>query len=189
MISFFTPLQTVIFTHYLWGYSGYHRTRICRRNFANSTQHGLRLVLYAAFLQACGCDGEVVEQKPTRVVETGSDYVPLTHEMIVGARLHRRTGIDRKYDDLQWRFEDETFHIHAGKNGLPPDLREALLPGDVDAQEIVGRWDIEDNIIACDEIEVDGKQLSKGTRYLSVMRGPPLRIGTDPQYEFVHSQP
>jgi len=169
-----TSHRNVVFTPHLWVCPQFDRTRTRRRNFADSAQHALRLVLWVAFLQACGCDRDVVEQKPARVVVTGSGYVPLTHEMMIGARWHSRTGNDRTCDDLQWRFENETFHIRAGRHGLPPDLCEALLS---------------DNVITCTEIEVDGNPLPQETRYLRTMSTPPLRILTGPQYEFVHSQP
>lgn len=127
-----------------------------------------------------GCDFAPTEE----VRDTGGDYGPVTHEILANARLTGRTGRDRSYDDLQWVFEEDSFLITAGTNGLPPVLASLLLPEGVNATEISGKWTVANNEITFTEIAADGELTDQPSRTLRTFLTPLLRIEAGEQYKF-----
>ena len=135
---------------------------------------------FVAGIFLSGCDGLQSEKNPV----TGGDYGPVTTEMLAGATFNGRTGPDRSFDDLQWTFQEDTFQITAGKNGLPPVLAESLLPAGVTASEISGQWSVADNVVTFTQIKADGKDVDQLPRTLKTMFTGVLRISAGPQYKF-----
>jgi hypothetical protein len=117
---------------------------------------------FVAGIFLSGCDGLQSEKDPV----TGGDYGPVTTEMLTGATLNGRTGRDRSFGDLQWTFEEDTFQITAGKNGLPPVLAECLLPAGVTASEISGQWTVANDVITFSQIVADDKDVDQLPRTL-----------------------
>ncbi len=150
---------------------------------------GLSIVTRCAVLVTAicfiGCDGLLSQKKPV----TGGDYGPVTPEMLTGATFSGRTGQDRSFDDLQWTFQKETFQITAGANGLPPVLADSLLPEEVAASEIFGKWSVADDVITFTEIRADSKVVDQPPRTLKTMFTGVLRIMAGPQYKFTRSLP
>lgn len=144
-------------------------------------QHVLNGMLLPAILLAIGCDAA----PPREVLVTGDDddYM-VAPGMLAGARFTSRTGRDRRYDDLQWEFRDETFLITAGENALPPELAIRLLPRNIEATEISGVWAVAGNVITFTEIAADGKATNQPPRTLRTFITPILRIEAGQQYKF-----
>mgnify|MGYP001547270897 CR=1 FL=1 len=74
-------------------------------------------------LTLTGCDLFI----PQEARVTGGDY-EVTHDMLAGAKFTSRTGRDRRYDDLQWVFQDKTFLITAGRTACHPSWRAGCFP-------------------------------------------------------------
>jgi hypothetical protein len=125
---------------------------------------------------------------PQEVRVTGGDY-EVTHDMLAGAKFTSRTGRDRRYDDLQWVFQDKTFLITAGQNGLPPVLTSLLLPEGVEATTISGKWTVDKDKITFTEIKADGELVDQPPRTLRTMFTGVLRIEAGPQYKFNRGYP
>lgn len=146
--------------------------------------------LAVAILAAlAGCNGSRDPDPPVEVLETGGDYGPVTPDMLAGARLRFRTGRDDTYDDLSWTFDEETFRITAGVNGLPPVLAGRLLPEEVEATEITGNWSVDKDVITFTNITADGVHTNQEPRQLETMFTGVLRIEAGPQYVFDRGQP
>lgn len=139
-----------------------------------------RCAMLVAAINFSGCDGLQSEKNPV----TGGDYGPVTTEMLTGATFNGRTGRDRSFDDLQWTFQEDTFQITAGKNGLPPVLAESLLPEGVIASEISGQWTVANDVVTFTQIKADGKDVDQFPRTLKTMFTGVLRIVAGPQYKF-----
>ncbi|GAB5440320.1 MAG: hypothetical protein Fues2KO_06690 [Fuerstiella sp.] len=139
-----------------------------------------RSVFLVAVSVLAGCG----DMPPEKDRETGGDYGPVTQDMLAGAALINRTGKDTRFDDLQWVFHEETFRITAGQNGLPPVLASQLLPDDLEATEITGRWAVKDDVITLTDMMADGVQLDQAPRTLRTMFTGVLRIQAGPQYVF-----
>ena len=144
----------------------------------------LAMVTHCAVLVSAiclgGCDGLQSQGNPV----TGGGYGPVATEMLTGATFSGRTGRDRSFDDLQWTFEEDTFQITAGKNGLPPVLAESLLPSGVTASEISGQWTVANDVITFSQIVADSKDVDQLPRTLKTMFTGVLRISAGPQYKF-----
>ena len=104
--------------------------------------------------------------------------------MLAGAEFVRCTGRNDRYNDLQWVFQEETFLITAGRNGLPPDLAVLLLPDEVKATEISGKWAVTDDVITFTEMKANGELVDQPPRTLATMNTPLLRIDAGEQYIF-----
>ena len=139
-----------------------------------------RSVLLVAVCVLAGCG----DLPSARDRETGGDYGPVTQDMVAGATLINRTGKDTRFDDLQWVFHDDTFRITAGQNGLPPVLASQLLPDDLEATEITGRWAVKEDVITLTDMMADGVQLDQPPRTLRTIFTGVLRIQAGPQYVF-----
>lgn len=149
---------------------------MCRNKYLAST-----VPLLIGTLCLLGCDNS----QPEEIRETGGDYPPVTRDMLSGAVFTGRTGNDRQYDGLQWTFQDETFRITAGENGLPPRLMSRLLPDPMTANEITGKWSVADEVITVTHVEAGGKPVDQPPRTLPTMFTGVLRISAGGQYKFV----
>lgn len=152
-----------------------------RRHQKKRGSHVSTGMILGFVLTLSGCD----PTPPAKIRVTGQDEdYNVTHDMLVGATFTSRTGKDRSYDDLQWRFQDKTFLVTAGRNGLPRGLASRLLPDGVDATEISGKWTVDDRVITFTEITADGELTDQPPRTLRTMVTPILRIEAGQQYKF-----
>lgn len=129
--------------------------------------------LWAVLLLVAGCDLGGMGDREDRV--TGPDDVSVVPEMLVGASYRGRTG-GHKYDDMMWIFDKTRFRIVAGQDGLPADLREALLPAEVNGFCIDGSWTVDGEVLTVTELAVDGKPIDQPPRTLRAMCTPVIRI-------------
>lgn len=153
---------------------------------SRSRQHDSQSIASAALiLSVCLMFSGCGWSPPVPAPVTGGDYGPVTPDMLAGATFNGRTGRDRSYDDLQWTFQDKTFLITAGKNGLPPVLASRLLPEGMEATEISGQWSLFNDVITFTEIKADGNATDQPPRTLDAMFTGVLRIEAGSQYKFL----
>ena len=141
-----------------------------------------RWVFACLFLLLSGCDWVGITQRENRV--TGPDDVSVVPDMLVGARYRGRTG-GHEQDDLTWVFDKTHFRIVAGRDGLPLDLVNAMLPADTTGYRIDGRWSVDGEVLTVTEIAIDGKPVNQAPRTLRAMCTPVIRIqAASHQYMF-----
>ena len=156
-----------------------------RSTIVRSNGHGKtppQLIIACLLLLLSGCDLAGITLRENRV--TGPDDVSVVPDMLVGARYRGRTG-GHEQDDLTWVFDKTHFRIVAGRDGLPLDLVNAMLPADTTGYRIDGRWSVDGEVLTVTEIAIDGKPVNQAPRTLRAMCTPVIRIqAASHQYMF-----
>lgn len=106
---------------------------------------------------------------------TGSDFNPVYPEMLVGCQYSGRTGGSR-YDDLQWTFDESSFEIIAGADGMPGDLAVTLLPPSTTADRIKGLWKVDGEVLTLFEISADEILIEQDPIEIATFCTPVIRI-------------
>lgn len=117
------------------------------------------------------------------------DYSPVSEDNVVALQLNHYFSADKKShdSDFAWTFSKSEFVLKSGKGPIPADLCAKLLPNDVSADEIRGRWKLEQRDgqrLVLLEIKAGNKAFKNETN-LAIYRTAPtvVRIG-EPQYVF-----
>ena len=114
-------------------------------------------------------------------------YAPVTADDLPQLKLNHYFTTEKmsgRPADFDWTFTRDTFTIKKGKAPIPADLLGKLLPEKATAEEITGKWKLDDGHLVLTDIkagDVKGKESVK----LPIYRTAPtvVRVG-DPQYAF-----
>ena len=116
-------------------------------------------------------------------------FPPVTDSEVVALKLnHYFTSDNESHEaDFEWTFTEKEFVVKKGKAAIPKDLLEKLLPKDTTADEIRGKWKLQDKDgqqLVLTDIKA-GKKAGNKEASLAISKtgGIVVRIG-DPQYVF-----
>jgi hypothetical protein len=115
-------------------------------------------------------------------------YSPVTEADVVKLQFnHYFTPDNKGHDpDFEWTFTEKEFVLKKGKGAIPKDLLEKLLPKDVTADEIRGKWKLEaeNGKLVFSDIKAAEKEGNKDVKFRIYRTAPTvIRIG-EPQYVF-----
>lgn len=76
---------------------------------------------------------------------TGGNYPAVTADTVARLRLERYDTPDKKAHpaDFRWTFSKDEFVVKKGAGPIPPHLLKLLLPDGATADEVCGRWKLE----------------------------------------------
>lgn len=116
----------------------------------------------------------------------GKGYPPVTADDVPLLKLnHYFTPDNKGHDrDFAWTFTKDGFTVKKDKGAIPADLLKKLLPDGATADEITGKWKVENGTITFTGIKAGDKAGREKASY-SIYRTAPtvVRIG-EPQYVF-----
>jgi hypothetical protein len=116
-------------------------------------------------------------------------YGAVTDKEIMAMKLNHYFSADKKSHkaDFEWTFTEKGFTIKAGKEKLPAELVEKLLPDGVTADEIRGKWKIDSKDgqqLVLSSIKAKDKPGKKQVSLVLYKTAPTVvRVG-EPQYVF-----
>ena len=116
-------------------------------------------------------------------------YSPVIEADVVVMTLNHYFTPDKKSHapDFEWAFTKTEFVLKKGKGAIPADLLEKLFPTGTTADEIRGKWKLEDKIgqrLVLTEIKAGDKARNKDVSLIIYKTAPTvIRIG-QPQYVF-----
>ncbi len=122
-------------------------------------------------------------------VDAQGQYSPVTDADVISLKLNHYFTLDKKSHDpdFEWTFTKTEFVLKKGKNAIPGDLLKKLLPAGTAAEEIRGKWKLQDKDgqqLVLTEIKAGEKAGNKDVSLIIAKTAPTVvRIG-ETQYVF-----
>ncbi|MFN0055913.1 MAG: hypothetical protein ACKV0T_27530 [Planctomycetales bacterium] len=130
---------------------------------------------------------------PLAPLQAQGRFPPVTDGDVLGLSLNHYFSADKKHHpaDFEWTFTETTFLLRKGDGPIPVDLQAKLLPKGAAADEIRGRWKLDEKdgpALVLTKIQAGDKEGRPEVR-LPIYRTAPtvIRIG-EPQYVFAFDQ-
>ena len=125
----------------------------------------------------------------SRFVKAQGQFSPVSDANVVDLKFNHYFTPDKKSHDadFEWTFTKTEFVLKKAKGAIPADLLEQLLPKNTTADEIRGKWKLQDKDgqrLVLTDIKAGDKAGNKDVS-LTIYKTAPIvvRIG-EPQYVF-----
>lgn len=126
-----------------------------------------------------------------RYADAQGTYHPVNSEDVVAMKFNHYFKIDQTHHeaDFEWSFCRDEFVIKNGRQAIPADLCERLLPNATRSDEIRGTWRVKDGRLFLTDIKYGDKVGNKIVELVIYRTAPTvIRIG-EPQYVFAVVMP